>query len=58
MINPDTNEDEDDSVVVTDDPDKKQLKHGEVLTSGCQLGRVSGDNLIVAAKRCLTSSPP
>lgn len=32
VLNPETNEDEDDNVVVTDDADEKQLKHGEVLT--------------------------
>ncbi|XP_059127112.1 myb-binding protein 1A isoform X1 [Peromyscus eremicus] len=31
VLNPETNEDEDDNVVVTDDTNEKQLKHGEVL---------------------------
>lgn len=38
MLNPVTNEDEDDNVVVTDDTDEKQLKHGEVLTQRVQGG--------------------
>lgn len=41
MLNPETNEDEDDNVVVTDDTDEKQLKDGEVLISEVQ-GRMGG----------------
>lgn len=39
MLNPETNEDEDDNVVVTDDADGKQQKRGEVLVQRVQ-GRV------------------
>lgn len=38
VLNPETNEDEDDNVVVTDDTNEKQLKRGEVL--GDVQGRV------------------
>lgn len=41
MLNPETDEDENDNVVVTDDADEKQLKHGEVLTHRAQ-GRAGG----------------
>lgn len=41
VLNPETNEDEDDNVVVTDDTDEKQLKDGEVLISEVQ-GRMGG----------------
>lgn len=33
MLNPETNQDEDDNVVVTDDSDEKQLKDAEVSGS-------------------------
>lgn len=39
MLNPETNQDEDDNVVVTDDSDEKQLKDAEVPGSEGQ-GRV------------------
>ena len=58
VLSPVTNEDEDDNVVVTDDADEKQLQHGEVLTRGRLVGRVSGHSLLVSSKRCLTSSHP
>lgn len=56
MLNPETNEDEEDNVVVTD-TDEKQLKHGEVLTRGRKVGRVAGDSHIVSSKGCLNSLP-
>lgn len=40
VVVPETNEDEDDNVVVTDDTSEKQLEHGEVLISEVQ-GRVT-----------------